>query len=413
MSQETHIESSVPAATDAPLWKRILLGTASLAVAAAIWLPCLHFFFRPPLPAPQSAAEVQPLADRLTSQQLYLWTDAASRERELAKMRGTNAEWDFMGRTFLVLALANRAVRHPEQKGVCLEVIDRIIDETLKVEEEKGIYHFLMPYARNRHFVAQPPRSLFIDGEIALMLAARRTVAEKDDYREPLRRRVDEMVRRMEAGPVLCAESYPDECWMFCNTAALAAIRLSDRLDGTDHDAFFRKWIATAKAKLVDPKTGILVSSFTLDGQPHDGPEGSSIWMSAHCLQIVDADFAADQYRRARKELGRDILGFGFAREWPATWVGQQDVDSGPVVPLLGVSAGSSGLALLGSRSFDDDEYFRELQTTMDFAAFPTEREGRLRYCASNQVGDAVMLYAASLGPLWQKVRSKAESRKP
>ena len=25
--------------------------------------------------------------------------------------------------------------------------------------------------------------------------------------------------------PVLCVESYPDECWLFCNTIALAAIR--------------------------------------------------------------------------------------------------------------------------------------------------------------------------------------------
>ena len=66
----------------------------------------------------------------------------------MAKMRGTNAEWDFMGRSFLVWALANRGLRHPEQKDACLAVMDRIIDETLKTEREQGIFHFLMPYAR-------------------------------------------------------------------------------------------------------------------------------------------------------------------------------------------------------------------------------------------------------------------------
>jgi hypothetical protein len=394
------------------LARRSIIAVVSLGLAMAIWLPCLHFFFRPSLPAPQSDSEVQPLASRLAAQQLFLWTDPASRERELAKMRGTNAEWDFMGRTFLVLALCNQALRHAEQQKECLEVVDRVLDETLKIEQEKGMYHFLMPYARNRSFVAQPPRSLFLDGEIALMLAARRTVAEKAEYREPLRVRVNEMLRRMEAGPVLCAESYPDECWMFCNTVALAAIRLSDRLDGSDHSAFFQKWLRTARQKLVDPGTGLLVSSFALDGQPKDGPEGSSIWMSAHCLQLIDEDFAADQYRRAKKELGRELLGFGYAREWPASWVGPQDVDSGPVIPVLEISAGSSGLALLGSRAFDDNGYFRSLHTTMDFAAFPTERQGRLRYCASNQVGDAVLLYAAVCGPLWDKVRKPAEEAK-
>ncbi len=338
---------------------------------------------------------------------MHLWTDPQERQRELEKMRTTNAEWDFMGRSFLVWALANRSLRHPQDKPAYLEVMDRIIDETLRTERELGMFHFLMPYARQRPFVMQPPRSIFLDGEIALMLAMRRLVEEKDSYRKPLRQRVQEMVRRMEASPVLCAESYPDECWMFCNTVALAAIRTSDRLDGTDHRAFFQKWLEMAKQKLVDPRTGLLVSSFTLDGQPQKGPNGSSLWLSAHCLQLIDEDFAADQYRRAKKELGRELLGFAYAREWPVSWDGQCDVDSGPVVPVLGISAGSSGLALLGARAFDDGPYFRGLRTSLDFAAFPCQREGRLRYCASNQVGDAVLFYAAVLGPAWDKVRNR------
>ncbi len=36
-------------------------------------------------------------------------------------------------------------------------------------------------------------------------------------------------------------------------------------------------------------------------------------------------------------------------------------------------------------------------------AAFPSGKNGRLKYCASNQVGDAALLYAAVLGPLWEK----------
>jgi hypothetical protein len=386
----------------------------SLVAATTIWLPALHLFFRPSLPAPQSELEVQPLTSQLMAQQFYLWTNPASRERELAKMQGTNAEWDFMGRTFLVMAISNQALRHVEQKDACLDVIDGIIDETMKIEQKKGMYHFLMPYAKGRPFVVQPPRSLFLDSEIALMLASRRMVAEKAAYREPLQVRVNEMVRRMESAPVHCAESYPNECWMFDNTAALAAIRLSDRLDATDHSAFLQSWLQTAKEQLVDPRTGLLISSFTLDGSPRDGPEGSSIWMSAHCLQLVDEEFAADQYRRAKKEIGRELLGFGYAQEWPASWVGAEDVDSGPVIPVLGISAGSSGLALLGSRAFGDSEYFRALMTTMDFAAFPTRNQGRLRYCASNQVGDAVLLYAAVFGPLWDKVlRPKTEAQTP
>ena len=357
----------------------------------------------PPLPPSKNQAEVAALAEPLAAQQVYLWTSDAARQREVAKMRRTNPEWDLMGRSFVVWALANRSLRHAELKAKYLEIMDRIIDDTLKAEKEFGLHHFLMPYSRRRPFVVGPPRSLFLDGEIALMLAARRLAAEKEAYHRALDQRVREMVRRMESGPVMCAESYPDECWMFCNTVALAAIRLSDRLDGADHSAFFQKWLATAKKKLVDPRTGLLVSSFTLDGRVKDGPRGSSIWMSAHCLQLIDGPFAADQYRRAKEKLGRTVLGLGYAREWPVPRAGQRNVDSGDVVPWLDASAGASGLALVGARAFDDRDYFRALQSSLGLFASPNRQQGRLWYGAGNQVGDAVILYASALGPLWEK----------
>ena len=326
-------------------------------------------------------------------------------------MRGSNAEWDFMGRTFVVLALANLSLREPAQQERYLGVMDALIDETVRQEQAHGVYYFLMDYAREGAFLGPTRRSLFEDGEIAWMMAARRCVAEKPEYRAPFAERIALMRRQMEAGPVLCGESYPDECWMFCNAVALAVFRMSDALDGTDHAAFTARWLATARARLVDPKTGLLISKFSLAGEAGDGPEGSSIWMVAHCLQLVDREFAADQYARARRELARSALGFGYAREWPATWVGPADVDSGPVLPVLGVSAGSSGMAILAAAAFDDRAYLAGLLTTLDFGGFPARAGGRLRYRASNQVGDAVLLYASTLGPLWAEVEKKAAAR--
>jgi hypothetical protein len=312
-----------------------------------------------------------------------------------------------MGRTFLVLSLANVSLREPARKEACLEVMDRIIEETIRLEASESMYHFLMPYARWRPWVLKPARSQFLDGEIALMLAARRMVADKPEYRDPLHERVDAMVARMEQSPVLCAESYPDECWMFCNVVALAAIRMTDRLDGTDHAAFINRWMATAKARLVHKETGLLVSCFDFRGGVGDGPEGSSIWTVAHFLQAIDPAFAADQYARARKELGDSLLGFGYAREWPDSWVGRMDIDSGPIVPILDISAGSSGQAILGAATFGDREFFARLTASLNFGGFPKTDRGALRYCASNQVGDSVILYAATQGPLWERVRGE------
>jgi hypothetical protein len=220
------------------------------------------------------------------------------------------------------------------------------------------------------------------------------------------------MIGYMQRSPVLSGESYPNECWTFCNSVALAAITISDVLDGRDHSDFCRKWVQTAKRELVDRETGLLVSSYTFDGYPNDGPEGSTIWMVSHCLLLVDEEFARDQYSRAKKELALDLLGFGFAREWPRSWKGPLDVDAGPVIPVFGISPSSSGLAFIAASAFDDMDFLEKLTASLNLGGFATEKEGRLTYCAANQVGEAVILYSMTFGPVWQRVKDMQMARK-
>jgi len=391
-----------------PRMKRIVTGLAALMIAAVIWLPCLHLFFSRPVSDFRQDQGLSPKARQLAARHLQLWTDPALREEELNKMRVSNAEWDFMGRSFLVWSLANMSLREPASKPLYLRTMDQIIDETLRLEKQEGMYFFLMPYAKDRHYMAQPAHSLFLDGEIALMLASRRMVEEKPEYKPLLTDRVNAIVGRFQKSPRMLLESYPDECWMFDHCVALDAIKMADCLDGGDHSALIRDWIAVARQKLVDPKSGMLISSFETDGTPLAGPEGSSIWMVAHSLELLDEDFARDQYQRARKELGAITLGFGYAHEWPDSWKGEANIDSGPIIPVFDISAGSSGMAFIGAGTFGDDKFLASLAATLDFAGFPSRTVGRLKYCASNQVGDAALLYAATLGPLWAKVKTGA-----
>ena len=384
--------------------KKITAGLVALIIAGIIWLPCLHLIFAKPAFDFWQPQGLSPMAGQLSAHQLQLWTEPSLRDAELKKMRASNAEWDFMGRSYLVWSLANMCLREPASKQLYLPTMDRIIDETLRLEKQEGMYFFLMPYAKDRPYLVKPAHSLFLDGEIALMLAARRTVEEKPEYKPLLTERVDAMVGRFRKSKKMMLESYPDECWTFDHCVALDAVKMADHLDGSDHSALIRDWIAIAKKKLVDPKSGLLISAFQTDGTPIYGPEGSSIWMVAHSLQLLDEDFASDQYQRARKELGEITLGFGYAHEWPKTWRGDPDIDSGPIIPYFEISAGSSGMAFIGASAFGDDQYASSLVTTLNFAGFPARSNGRLKYCASNQVGDAALLYAATLGPLWQTV---------
>lgn len=384
--------------------KKVLSPVIIFVFAVGLWLPTVHLFFRPVRASCQTDDGISPLAQELAARHLALWSDPQLRAAEVARMRQRNAEWDFMARTFFVLSLVNMAYHDPVNQDEYLEIVDVVIDETLRLEQEYGKFYFLLPYGKARPFVSQAGRSLFQDGEIALMLAARRMAQERLDYQPLLVARVNDMVAQMSESPVLSGESYPDESWIFCNTTALAAIRMSDVLDGSDHTDFLERWVATAKNHLIDSQTGLLVSSYTFDGTALDGPEGSSIWMAAHNLKIVDPLFAADQYQRAKMQLAGNVFGFGYAREWPVTWVGHPDIDSGPVIPILKMSAGSSGLAFIGAGAFDDERYLTALLTSLEFGAFPIRKQGQLYYAASNSVGDAVMLYALVQGPLWDAV---------
>ena len=70
--------------------KRIGLGVLSILVAAAIWLPSLHFFFRESAPGPTG---IHPKARKIAARQIELWTNAPrtiSRSTPAASVSHTN-----------------------------------------------------------------------------------------------------------------------------------------------------------------------------------------------------------------------------------------------------------------------------------------------------------------------------------
>jgi hypothetical protein len=400
---------------------RILRGLGCTLIAAAVWLGSLHWFFeRSP------AAVAGPLAAR----QLALWSGQGDLEPSLGQLRRGNPEWDLMARMFTVLAFANLALDEPAAQPRYVAAIDRIIERTQRDVARGGPQVFLLPYGRERPFLDPAARSLFVDGELALMLAAREAIAFTGAARRPAGQtgvgaisgeqaspiapgpeghaaaaaQVQLVIDQIERAPELLAESYPDEVWVFCHAVALAAVALHDASLGAPdrHRALFRRWIAHAKQRIVDADTGLLVARTTRAGRVLEGPEGSTLWVTATMLRLVDDDFAHAQYARARAALRGSFAGFGWAREWPASWPGKDDIDSGPTIPLVGANAGSSGLALIAARAFDDEPFTAQLITSLELAGFPVD--GGAHLAAGNQLADAALLYALVSGALWHRV---------
>ncbi|MGE0403020.1 MAG: hypothetical protein AB7T06_40315 [Kofleriaceae bacterium] len=369
----------------------------SVALATMLWVSTLSYWFE---------RSPEALAAPLARQQLALWDPANEPmlAAKLGQLRQSNPEWDLMARMFAALAFANLALSQPQGRAEYVAAIDRIIERTLRDVERGGTHEFLLPYGRARPFLDDAQTSIFIEGELALMLAVRQLVEPDPHGAEVAREWVGRAIDHLERSPVLLAESYPDEVWIFCNTVALAAIRIFDVVEDAPerHAELLARWVASARSRIVDPATGLLGSKTTRDGVVLEGPEGSTLWIAATMLRVIDDDFAREQYHAARAHLRGSLAGFGWAREWPDSWQGADDVDSGPTIPIVGANAGSSGLALVAARAFHDESFTQELIVSLNFAGFPVDDGAR--FAAGNPLADSAILFALTSGPLWTRV---------
>jgi hypothetical protein len=390
---------------------KLMQAILSVAVSSCVVLPSLHLALRPSAARYTRCYDAPPeMARELAAAQVAAWDEG---RRDVA--RQVNPEWDLGHHTFFALGLTNLAIdAKPDVRESYRAKVDAVIAEV----RARPPQHFHLAYFDGA-FEDRRGRSLFLDGEVLLMLAARLAVWPDPARHVELVDLAKVVVGEMATGPVLMGESYPNECWMFDNTLALAALAvtahvLGHPVDGAD--ALTRGWLANA-ARLTDPHTGLLVASTTWNGGTLDGPEGSSAFAVAHFLELVDPTLAKDQYERAKRQLVARPLGFAYAHEWPdaAQWgkdplpvrAGMPDVDSGPVIPLVHAGAGASGMAILGAAAFHDEALLAELVTSLELAAFPERTNGALRFRATNGLGDAVILYAMAQGPLWRLVGAR------
>lgn len=369
------------------------------ALAPIIHMPRADDYFGPKMP--------RDVAEHL-EYYYWIWGDTNRAAAAQAEMRSQNPEWDLISRTFLGYSLANVAMKYPDHKMRAMECLDKVIDDTAQVPWRR----FLLPYGSERPFLREPASSIMVDGEIGLMIGLRRLIQDEPGYRwKALHRQlVKQCIDAIEAGPALCGESYPDECWLWCNPVALVSIKVWDLLEGEDHSDLFRRWEEMARTKLVDRNTGLFNSAVTLPGDVIYEPEGSTIWIGASCLMPVLPQLAEEQYKLMKKQLSGRLLFMAYGREWPRGKSGSWDIDSG--FTPLGMGPASTGFALVASKEMGDKDFFARLLALVNIVGVPQTEHGRRRYLSSNLVGDATFLFAKTTGPAWAEIRRRDLARK-
>ncbi|MFY1671143.1 hypothetical protein ACN27G_14395 [Plantactinospora sp. WMMB334] len=193
--------------------------------------------------------------------------------------------------------------------------------------------------------------------------------------------------------------AYPGQAWPVDSTVAIASLRLHDTLLPARFGGTVERWLSGVRQRL-DPETGLLPHRVDpASGAPAEGARGSSQSMILRFLVDIDPAFARAQYLGFRERFVATPLGLGPAvREYPAGTSGQGDVDSGPL--LLGISLSATVVTLGAAQVQGDAALAGALANYGELAGVPVTTPWSKRYAfGAMPIGDAFLAWSKAARP--------------
>jgi hypothetical protein len=197
--------------------------------------------------------------------------------------------------------------------------------------------------------------------------------------------------RRIAASDSLLIETYPGEIYPVDNAAAVASIALHACAEGRSRPPLVARWVDEIRRRWMHPETALLQQSVA-GGDPG---RGSGTALAAYFLSYADQKLSRELYAAMRRELFRSAAGFGAMREYAGD--GRGDIDSGPV--LFGLSVSASGFALAGARIHGDRDTFRQLYATAHLFGAPHQRGNATRFVSGGAIGNAILFAMLTAPP--------------
>ncbi|EIV92732.1 hypothetical protein [Frankia sp. QA3] len=174
---------------------------------------------------------------------------------------------------------------------------------------------------------------------------------------------------------------------------AVAALRRADLATGADHSALIARWVDRARAR-ADPGTGLLPhETDPVTGRRVSGARGSSQSLIQRFWPLLDPAGAPTSYRRFRSVFVTRRFGVVGVREYPAGVAGGGDVDSGPL--LAGLSMSATAVAIGAARSNGDVAVAVSLTHEADVFGVPVRWWGTRRHLlGAVPIADAFLAWA-------------------
>lgn len=306
-----------------------------------------------------------------------------------------DGEWLFGTSMMAGLGHAQLAVAHPELRQGQVQALEGCIERMLS--PALRAFDAAAWGSDALDDLGSPRAHAAYLGYMGLVLSLHRRLVPHSQHAALHDRIMAHLHQAMLGSPIGLAQTYPGEVYPVDNAAIVGALALHQRATGIDHREVLNGWAARLPG-LLDLETGLLFQAIAPEsGHVVDGPRGSGTALAAWFLSFANAEQSRSLYEAVRGHLRRDLLGFAAVREYPAGRDGSGDIDSGPVV--LGVSISATGFALAGSRIHGDPETFTALWATAYLFGAPVDRDGLRSFALGGPLGDAMMFALLTAQP--------------
>jgi len=309
--------------------------------------------------------------------------DAASFHTGSARFDG---EWAFGTHLMSTLGLGQAVLAHPAERASFVPAMERSVLRLLAPETNAfGTAAWGRPGLGD---LARGHGHGYL-GYANLALSMLRLIDERTRS-APLGDELTEaLARRLEAAPHGLFETYPGETYPPDMAMVAGSIALHDCAVGRPPRAFMPAWRAAFR-RYIDPRSGLLYQAADArSGETIGAPRGSGTALAAYATSFVDRALSRQLFDGLSRQ-ALTVLGFGMVREYPTGYEGEGDIDSGPVLFGLGVSA--TGFALSGARLHGDERLFTALYRTADLFGVPLADAGTRHFMSGGPLGNAILL---------------------
>ncbi len=307
-----------------------------------------------------------------------------------------DGEWALATHQMAALGLMQVALGHPELRADLVPAVEtcaeRVLDPATTAfgTEAWGERGLDALSSANGHAYL---------GYANLALGALRVLAPNNRFAAQHDRLTEALARRLEASAHGLLETYPRESYPADIAAVVGSIGLHDRATGSDHRALLANFSAQMRARCIDTSSGLAFQSMdAATGRPVGAPRASGTAIAVYFLSFADPALARDLFDAVRRSQRASLFGFGGVREYAPGHAGGGDVDSGPV--LFGVGVTASAFSLAGARMFGDRDLYETVYRTANLFGGPIDVGTRRPFTVAGSIGNAILLAMLTATPV-------------